>query len=349
LESRSGGAFSATYRWSYSQLIKQVSINSTTVRTLNHTAWVPDGQGNLQRPELVYFADTGWRSSPILESKLRFKPPVIQVLAREAGIEPGVLDLLKRAGVTTEEELRKLLSITAPASTGTGTSTGTEPIEPADTKKAGEQSTTSGSSGTGSIPGDKPSGDGSGNHTSGTKTSDQKQTNENGSSSDGGENNGTGAHTGQKSRAFVSYVATGHEEPDEDPDGLGREANMQLEAKAIDFILTVDTSLQRTEEGNEGFDLFEEDVDGNRKRWVEVKAMTRSLADRPVGMSSAQFKCARERGENYWLYVVEFAADPKTARIVQIQDPVGKARTFTFDRGWTSVARIVEANGSGET
>jgi hypothetical protein len=111
----------------------------------------------------------------------------------------------------------------------------------------------------------------------------------------------------------------------------------------------VDTSLQRTEEGNEGFDLFEEDVDGNRKRWVEVKAMTRSLADRPVGMSSAQFKCARERGENYWLYVVEFAADPKTARIVQIQDPVGKARTFTFDRGWTSVARIVEANGSGET
>jgi hypothetical protein len=34
---------------------------------------------------------------------------------------------------------------------------------------------------------------------------------------------------------------------------------------------------------------------------------------------------------------------------VQIQDPVGKARTFTFDRGWTSVARIVEANGSGET
>ena len=34
---------------------------------------------------------------------------------------------------------------------------------------------------------------------------------------------------------------------------------------------------------------------------------------------------------------VEHAGDA-TLRIVRIQDPAGKARTFTFDHGWTDVA-----------
>jgi len=42
-------------------------------------------------------------------------------------------------------------------------------------------------------------------------------------------------------------------------------------------------------------------------RWVEVKAMTGTLDNRPVTMSRPQFDCAREHGENYWLYVVERA------------------------------------------
>ena len=79
--------------------------------------------------------------------------------------------------------------------------------------------------------------------------------------------------------------------------------------------------------------------DATPAKWVEVKAMTGTLQDRPVGLSSRQFECAQEHGEAYWLYVVECAGSPE-ARIVRIQDPAGKARTFTFDHGCLAVAEI---------
>jgi len=34
-------------------------------------------------------------------------------------------------------------------------------------------------------------------------------------------------------------------------------------------------------------------------------------------------------------------------RIVPIQDPAGKARTFTFDHGWLDVANVYGATESG--
>lgn len=66
--------------------------------------------------------------------------------------------------------------------------------------------------------------------------------------------------------------------------------------------------------------------------------MTGSLEDRPVGLSRAQFDYAREKGDGYWLYVVEYATDPKRTRLLKIQNPFGNARTFTFDRGWIGIA-----------
>ncbi len=91
---------------------------------------------------------------------------------------------------------------------------------------------------------------------------------------------------------------------------------MALEEKAIAFILTTEPQLQRTPTNNPGFDLFESCNDGGSTRWIEVKAMTSSLYDRPVGLSRTQFKYAREHGKKYWLYVVEHAADDKNARVV---------------------------------
>jgi hypothetical protein len=67
--------------------------------------------------------------------------------------------------------------------------------------------------------------------------------------------------------------------------------------------------------------------------------MTGGLTDRPVGLSRAQFKCAQEYGEAYWPYVVEHAGT-ESARLVRIQNPAGKARTFSFDQGWLAIATI---------
>ena len=114
---------------------------------------------------------------------------------------------------------------------------------------------------------------------------------------------------------------------------------MNLEAQAIAHILEREPKWQRTPTNNPGFDLIELGAAGSAARWCEVKAMTGSLRDRPVGLSHTQFDCAREHGQAYWLYVVE-RAGAKDARIVRIQDPAGKARTFTFDHGWLDIAAV---------
>jgi hypothetical protein len=132
-------------------------------------------------------------------------------------------------------------------------------------------------------------------------------------------------------------VGVHSDEEASDLDGLDHSARMALEAKAIELILSNEQQWQRTNMHNPGFDLFEADEDGKPKRWCEVKAMAGSLFERPVGLSLTQFECAREHGEAYWLYIVEHAGDA-SPRVVRIQDPAGKARTFTFDHGWLSIA-----------
>ena len=42
------------------------------------------------------------------------------------------------------------------------------------------------------------------------------------------------------------------------------------------------------------------------------------IAGVPVGLSHTQFDCAREKGDAYWLYVVEYATDPAQARVLRI-------------------------------
>lgn len=74
-------------------------------------------------------------------------------------------------------------------------------------------------------------------------------------------------------------------------------------------------------------------------RWVEVKSMTGSLENRPVGLSRRQFDFALSKGGAFWLYVVEHATDPAKSRVLRIQNPIAHARTFTFDHGWSQIAR----------
>jgi hypothetical protein len=50
--------------------------------------------------------DSAGNLTHLCSRRFTFKPPLIETLAREAGIETGVLDLLKKIGLTNEAELR---------------------------------------------------------------------------------------------------------------------------------------------------------------------------------------------------------------------------------------------------
>nr|WP_275074240.1 DUF3883 domain-containing protein [Pseudodesulfovibrio aespoeensis] len=116
---------------------------------------------------------------------------------------------------------------------------------------------------------------------------------------------------------------------------------MKIEEQAIEQIIQIEPALRRTPPGNPGFDLYEIGSDGEPIRWVEVKSMTGSLADHPVGLSRTQFNFARECGMAYWLYVVEYATNHEKTRILRIQDPASRAKTFTFDHGWSQIAQEI--------
>ncbi len=339
---RGSGTFVVEYRWGYSHATKTASFDAAFVNRLNDTDWIPDADGDLHPPKLVVFDTLGWTPNPFLQSAIRFKPPILDQLANEAGIEPGVLDLLKRLGMTREADLRARLGVKDPAADG-GESAGgiadalknllgdtPEPTPPVPDPAGLERS----------VSGDGERGGGRGmSATSGGESSTGLSTPADGDPKTWGSTVGRPSTAGGGARPFISYVGTHAEGEEPEPDGLDQAARMALETRAIEIIVGREPEWRRTPMHNPGFDLYQGDQPDSATRLCEVKAMTGSLFDRSVGLSRTQFECAREHRENYWLYVVEHAGDTH-ARIIRIQDPASKARTFTFDHGWLAVADV---------
>jgi hypothetical protein len=345
LEERRGkGTFSTTYRWYYYHP-RTTTFPADFVRKLNETAWVPDDTGNLQRPNLVLFDSLGWEPNPFLQSKIRFKPPLIEQLAKEAGIEPEALDLLKKLGITSADQLQARLRVEEPESPK-GTEPGSvvealrklgiteKPTEPVPDPTTGDpvpevvdRAGTGTRAGAGTSSGKQKRGD-----TSEAATHKAAGRPRTGTAVDKPSGDGS-------THPFISYVATHPDEEEPDPDGLDHAARMALEEQAISLILSREPGWQSTATHNPGFDLFQTGTDGQPVRWCEVKAMAGTLRDHPVGLSRTQFECAQEHGKNYWLYIVE-RAGTDDARLVRIRDPAGKAHTFTFDHGWLDIAEV---------
>ena len=298
--------FDADYEWGYHYERKSTSFDAAFVRMLNDGRWVPVSSGDLCSPRSVAFEQLGWEPNSLLQSKILFEPPLLAQLAKEAGIELGVLDLLQQLGVTSESELRKRLG---------------ERDRP-----QGESERPKGGAGSSSHPGTGPE----------PTAEDEHATNGEGSESTDSDTKGRRSKSAT-SRPFISYVGVVPEDEDVDPDGLQHSERQEVERLAIKIILASEPEWQETPTNNPGFDLYQGATMETATRWCEVKAMTGTLNDRPIGISRTQFDWAKRHRDRFWLYVVE-RARTSDARVVRIQDPVGKAKTFTFDHGWRSVA-----------
>ena len=331
LEERRGRmVFRGEYRWTHYGKYGQ-KFDSAFVRQLNDSAWIPDQDGGLRRPDVALFDSLDWRDDPFLLSKIRFKRPVVDQLATEAGFEPAMLNRLKELGITSMAELEKLglpedqagatgdVSSVEDAANALGITAPESPMVEDPNVESGINH--EGGGGSSASPYDAPS----------ENTSHPRS--ESGGST---QQKGHGSAPSPSNVLFISYVAVDGKDGAEDPDGLVHKERMALEEAAIKQILNRERDWQRTPPNNEGFDLVKV-AGGQPFSWCEVKAMKGDLEGRPVGLSRAQFDCAREHGDAYWLYVVE-QAGAEDARIVRIQNPAGKARTFTFDKGWLAVA-----------
>ncbi len=380
LEERRGkGVFTGEYIWTHYGKYN-AAFDATFVEVLNEKAWVPGAEDCLLRPELVLFEPLQWKPNPFLQSKIRFKPPIIDQLAAEVGIEPAALDLLRQLGVTTASELRAKLGLNQQAAASTdqehgagehGAGAEDKPDENAGTsddthagdggaKHGGEGGPGTGQDGTpgeheepeeggtdwksacsergdsgrhsGRPSGSQEGGTGKGHESFAGQTIDGSQ---HGDSDAAGQRDTSGDHGAPP---FVSYVGTSQKEQEPDSHGEDTAHRRELEEKGIRFILDREKDLVPTPYGNPGFDLYERDEADQPKRWVEVKALSGVWKGREVVLTRSEYECAREHTTDYWLYVVEHAADPQQRRVTRIQDPAGRARNFKFDHGWAAVA-----------
>lgn len=318
--------FEGTHRWHH-RGNQTNRFTSHFVEVLNERAWIPDKNGVLHQPRSVIFDDTGWDENPTLLSKIKFMPNAVKELAEEAGFDPEMLVLLKQLGITSKEQVKELLH-------GADGETVDQPDESHGAEQDANTTTADAENpnlGTGAeFPPNRQIADKQSSY-------DNLNVSQNGNNKNAIPNADKRGSTSQSTREFISYVKVGTDESNES-EGLTQQERLSLESQAIDLILSKEPSLQRTPTNNSGFDLFEEDDQNVCVRWVEVKSMKGSLENRPATLTRTQFKFAQEKQDAFWLYVVENAGDAQTANIIRIQNPAGRAKTFTFDHGWKEVA-----------
>jgi hypothetical protein len=88
--------------------------------------------------------------------------------------------------------------------------------------------------------------------------------------------------------------------------------------------------------------LDSSDTGGRDVRMIEVKGLAGPWTEQGVSLSPRQFQAARELGDRFWLYVVEYAEDPVLAVVHPIQNPFSKVTSYWFDRGWKQLADLRE-------
>lgn len=119
-----------------------------------------------------------------------------------------------------------------------------------------------------------------------------------------------------------------------------QEQRLEVEAKAVEHILAVETGWHKAPRNNPGFDLYKTDNgrrNGKKIVWCEVKALSESFQS--VGLTPREVKEALERKEDYWLYIVENVAT-ESPNIIPVRNPGYQPNErYRFGREWRSMSQ----------
>jgi hypothetical protein len=154
------------------------------------------------------------------------------------------------------------------------------------------------------------------------------------------------AHESRRQNRFFSYVVAEDTPPangDRQPDQVAPDVDSAGVDRVLKYERAAGRQPEEQEHGNKGYDIVSRNHDKSVARIIEVKSLSRQWAERGVTLSSSQVAENRDRGDEYWLYVVEFARDDSRANVIPIQNPISHAEYFVFDRGWEALSENVIA------
>lgn len=146
-------------------------------------------------------------------------------------------------------------------------------------------------------------------------------------------------HKEQWDRRLLSYVRQKQKntsESDKQKDIL--EHNLAVEIVARDAVCAYEKKRGRVAEQmaqtHPGYDIISRNPLTGEDRFIEVKGVNGEWNQTGVGLSRLQFSNAQDYGDRYWLYVVEFIADPEHIRVHPIRSPAAQVTAFMFDGNW---------------
>ncbi len=293
---RGDSAFKGRYSWHYYSE-NHATFPANFVKRLSGTKWVPDGnRQELQSPTNVAFADIGWEANPSLAEKIGFLSSDVDKVAENEGIDREALHyfigFLKKNSNIPLTQIKAFLLKNSEA-TNDVSYTGQLAGEPG----AGNP--------TGFSTGPRPATD----ELTGVRSRTDRIPNK----SDG--------QISQPRPSISITLRTSSGGRNGDGYGDGDQHNREVEDAAIKFILNLkeERFLNRTKDGNPGFDLWEPGPNDQPKRWIEVKSSAGALSS--VTLSITQFRFALKKQNAYWLYVVENATTKGVERVSKIQNP----------------------------
>jgi hypothetical protein len=156
----------------------------------------------------------------------------------------------------------------------------------------------------------------------------------------------------QQDAIWISRPAPARAASDPEADRVERENHAReerishsVDSAAMDLVIQYERTQgrkpQKMAHANPGYDV--ESKNGRViDRYIEVKGIDGAWGINGVALSSIQFATAQDKGDQFWLYVVENARDPESARIHLVQNPLEKITHHRFDRGWRLAGQSVE-------
>jgi hypothetical protein len=147
-------------------------------------------------------------------------------------------------------------------------------------------------------------------------------------------------HKEQWDRRLLSYVRKKGEDSanQQEGDGTANEHNLAVEVIARNAVCEFEKRHGRVAEQmaqtNPGFDIISRNPSTGEERFIEVKGVNGEWNQTGVGLSRTQFSNAQDKGDTYWLYVVEFASDPTHMRVHPIRSPALQVTSFMYDSNW---------------
>ncbi|NUM68805.1 hypothetical protein HUU39_26655 [candidate division KSB1 bacterium] len=96
--------FQGTFSWQYYSRNTR-HFDAYFLLQLRQISWLPAHDGTFKRPSEICFSELPKEFTPqaCLQSKLGFKPEAINLLAKEANIDPAILDFIRNNNVSLEK------------------------------------------------------------------------------------------------------------------------------------------------------------------------------------------------------------------------------------------------------